>query len=107
MNPYGISPKSYVLMMDAFAKYPEIESVVLFGSRAKGNFHQGSDIDLALNGENCSPLLALNVSGLLNEELPIPYFFDVLDYATIDNVDLKEHIDQVGVALYQKTTVLV
>ncbi len=102
MNTFGISEKSYNLIIEAFIKNAEIETVILFGSRAKGNYKRGSDIDLALKGKNTSPTLALNVSAHLNEELPIPYFVDVLDYNTIDNEDLKAHIDRVGVMFYEK-----
>ena len=102
MNQFGISEKSYNLIIEALTKNASIETVVLFGSRAKGNFKRGSDIDLALKGNKTSPILALNVSAHLNEELPIPYFVDVLDYNTIDNEDLKAHIDRIGVVFYKK-----
>lgn len=102
MNTFGIAEKSYSLIQTEFAKYSDIESVILFGSRAKGNYKRGSDIDLALKGKHTSSLLALNVSAQLNEALPIPYFVDVLDYNTIDNDELKSHIDRVGVMIYEK-----
>jgi len=97
MNPFGISEKSYNLMKATLVQYSEIESVILFGSRAKGNYTHGSDIDIAIKGKKTSPELALNISAKLNEELPIPYYVDVLDYNSIDNEDLKAHIDRVGV----------
>ena len=36
-------------MIDVFSRYPEIETVFVYGSRTKGNFRPGSDIDLALD----------------------------------------------------------
>ncbi len=96
MNPFGISDKSYKLLIDTFSKYPQIEEILIFGSRAKGNYKNGSDIDLALKGSECTPDLVLNLTGYINEELPIPYHVDIVDYNTIGNIDLKEHIDRVG-----------
>ena len=76
MNTYGISEKSYFLLLNTFSKYPEIEEVILFGSRAKGNYKKGSDIDLAIKGEYCNKQIAMNINGFVNEELPTPYHVD-------------------------------
>ena len=101
MNTFGIAEKSYNLMQVEFKKFSEIESVILFGSRAKSNYKSGSDIDLTLNGKHAMPLLALNISAQLNEELSVHYFIDVLDYNTIDNKELKAHADRVGILIYE------
>lgn len=82
------------------ARFPAIRESVLFGSRAKGTFSAGSDVDLALKG--CSENDALQLSALLNEETTLPYFFDVVVYETIQNRDLSEHIDRVGLKIYGK-----
>lgn len=55
MNPFGISEKSYNLMKATLVQYSEIESVILFGSRAKGNYTHGSDIDIAIKGKKPRP----------------------------------------------------
>lgn len=102
MNRFGISEKSFELLLESLAKYPEVEEVIIFGSRAKGNFKKGSDIDLAIKGAQCSARLALTLQSYLNEELPIPYMVDVLDYNSLNHQELKEHIDRVGVKLYQQ-----
>lgn len=104
MNPFGISDKSYNLIITSFLKYPEVESVIVFGSRAKGNFKSGSDIDLAIKGEHCTEQTAFNLSVFLNEELPIPYHIDIVYYNDLDNKDLKEHIDRVGKLFYSHDT---
>ncbi len=96
MNPFGIGEKSFRLLNEAFARYAEVEEVIVFGSRAKGNFRPGSDIDLAIKGEKCDARTALDIAGHLNEELPIPYFVDVVNYASLESQALKEHIDRVG-----------
>ncbi|MBN1981674.1 MAG: nucleotidyltransferase domain-containing protein [Chitinivibrionales bacterium] len=104
MNTFGISEKSYSLIQSTLAHFEEIEVAVIFGSRAKGNFRNGSDIDLALKGKECTPRTALDVSGKLNESLPIPYRVDVLDYNSIQHQQLKEHIDRMGIIFYTKAT---
>lgn len=101
-NIFGISDNSFNLILETFKNFPEVEEAVIFGSRAKGNFKKGSDIDIAIMGKNSSPELALKINGYLNETLSIPYFVDVVDYATITQLELKEHIDRVKTLLYKK-----
>jgi len=100
MNAFGISEKSYQLLATALSKYPQIEEVIVFGSRAKGNYKNGSDIDLAIKGAQCTPGLAFELNGYFNEELPIPYHVDIIDYDSLRNKDLKDHIDRVGIRFY-------
>lgn len=52
MSHIGITDKSFHLLINTFSSYPEVEQVIIFGSRAKGNFKKGSDIDLTIKG-NC------------------------------------------------------
>lgn len=105
MNNFGITEKTHLLLLGSFSKYEEVEHVVLFGSRAKGNYKPGSDIDLAIKGKNCSSKLVLNLSAYLNEELPIPYFIDLINYNSLNHRGLKEHIDRVGIIFYGKSLV--
>jgi uncharacterized protein len=100
MSSFGITEKSYALLLELFTRQPEVEEVWLFGSRAKGTYKKGSDIDLAIKGRACNPGLALTMANKANEELPIPYQVDIIDYSSIDNPALKEHIDRVGKLFY-------
>lgn len=102
MNPLGITDKSYQHLINAISSYPEIEQVLVFGSRAKGNYKNGSDVDLAIKGKHCNDTIVLNLSALLNEALPVPYKFDVVLYEGISHAPLKEHIDRVGKIFYQQ-----
>ena len=95
-NEFGITENSFRLLTEAFTRYPEVEEVLVFGSRAKGNYQRGSDIDLAIKGKDCSHRTAMDIAGYLNEELPIPYYTDVVYYEGLKNESLKEHIDRVG-----------
>jgi len=71
---------------------------VVFGSRAKGNWRENSDIDIAVFGEG------VNVGSLVAQldELPMPYKFDIVDYNSINSCALREHIDRVGIEIYTK-----
>lgn len=96
MNPFGISEASYLLIIQAFQRYPGITTVTVFGSRAKGTHHSGSDIDLAIAGPGASPEAALNLAAEINERLAVPYKVDIVDYVSITVPALREHIDRVG-----------
>ncbi len=79
--------------------YPDVQQLVLFGSRAQGTAHPASDIDLAVWGiEDALRLEALAVE---LDELPLPYKFDVKSYSSISNPSLRTHIDRVGCVLYR------
>ena len=41
---FGITEKSYNYIVAYLKTKPQIEKVILFGSRAKGNYKKGSDI---------------------------------------------------------------
>ena len=100
MNDYGISERSFQLLLKTFEGFPEIDQVLLFGSRAKGNYRTGSDIDLAVKGKKVGPALIFRLKSTFNERLPIPYEVDVVGYEDLNHESLKEHIDRVGKVIY-------
>ena len=88
--------------------FQEVEQAFIFGSRAKGNYKNGSDVDIAIKGQQADFNLALTIAGILNEDTNMPYHFDLLSYSQLHNKDLIAHIDRVGKLLYQtKNTVVV
>lgn len=99
---YGLKDEIMESMTAAFTRLANIEKVILYGSRAKGTYTNGSDIDIVLFGND----LNLNncVYPLMDEldELCLPYSFDISIYNDINNVKLTEHIDRVGKILYNK-----
>ncbi|WP_129409184.1 nucleotidyltransferase family protein [Marinitoga lauensis] len=99
---FGLNEKELKIIIDFIKQIPEIEEVLIFGSRAMGNYKKGSDVDLAIKGKNLTRDLLLKISYYLNEETFLPYFFDILDYNKIDNQDLKKHIDIYGITIYKK-----
>lgn len=96
---FGLPEHVLHLLHKYFATYPQIQKVLIYGSRAMGKETPGSDIDLAII-TNCEQDLSGTVQAEL-EELPTPYLYDVIDYRKITHAPLKEHIDRVGKTLYQ------
>ncbi|MBT3385174.1 MAG: nucleotidyltransferase domain-containing protein [Prolixibacteraceae bacterium] len=101
---FGIAPKSYKLIMYAISEFEEIEKASIYGSRAIGNFKQGSDIDIVLFGKKITQEIVLKLKVKLEHDLPIPYFFDLTHYESISNLELKNHIDSHGKIFYPSTT---
>jgi predicted nucleotidyltransferase len=101
---FGLDPETLFNIRQAIAKVETIDKVLLYGSRAKGNYRNGSDIDITLLGENLT--LENSVYRLMDEieELYLPYSFDISIFEHIDNTNLKEHIERVGVVFYQRET---
>ena len=99
--PYGIPESDINLLLSILAYNRNIVEVILFGSRAKGSWENGSDIDLALKGK------ALTVKDIIEasmqiEELDIPNKVDLVLYDRISEPALVEHINRVGILLYKK-----
>lgn len=99
---YGLKDSDLLKMQQVFARFSEVNAVVLYGSRAKGNFRNGSDIDITLLGNEVDINTLLKVMTAL-DALDLPYEFDVSIYNNIENTELKAHIDRVGVMLYNAT----
>ncbi len=98
---YGLKESDINYITKLFKQYPEIEQAVLFGSRAKATEKPGSDIDLAFKGKNLTNII-ITISGILNDESPLPYKFDIIDYYALEHEKLKEHIDRVGRIIYTR-----
>jgi predicted nucleotidyltransferase len=79
------------------AKKNNIEKVILFGSRARGNNSERSDIDLAVSGGD-----ALNFYYDVEEEVRTLLMFDVVDLNKGISDELQREIDRDGVVIYEK-----
>ena len=100
MRNCGLEENELQIINSVFACHPNISSVKIFGSRAKGNFRSNSDVDLALFGK-IDYLEAEEIKMKL-DELDLPYLFDVKIFDKITNEDLRNHINRVGIFLYLK-----
>jgi uncharacterized protein len=101
--PYGLLESDLRHIADALGSFDEIAEAVLFGSRAKGNYKPGSDVDLAIRGDRITPRTVADLADCLNEDKPLPYFFDVVHYETLEEPRLIEHIDRVGIVIFQRS----
>jgi len=106
-NEFGIYNASYNNLISSFSKFETIEKVLIFGSRAMGNFKKGSDIDIAIIGKKITQIQVTRLSAFLNEELPIPYFIDVIHFESIKNQELKNHILEKGKIIYQFEKIII
>jgi len=100
---FGLSEKSTERIRRVFSRHPEVERAVLFGSRAKGTYKPGSDIDLALLGEGLTPKTLNRLYEEL-DDLPLPYEFSLVLSSKITDPDVVAHIDRVGRVFYEKET---
>lgn len=101
MNNFGLPERTVNELLEYFSSKPEIEKVLIYGSRAKGNYRNGSDIDFAIFGN----INVLKISYEL-DELSTPYKFDVTDYKSLTHQGMKESIDKYGRLFYKRQEVL-
>lgn len=99
---YGLSEQTIAIIQSTFALFPDVEKAILYGSRAKGNYRNGSDIDIALTGDKLT--LENSVYPLVERFYvsDLPYSFDISMLASIESPELREHIKRVGKVLYRK-----
>jgi len=97
---YGLNQETIESLNEIFSKHNKISKVVLYGSRAKGNYKNGSDIDLTLFGDDIN-LKLLHKIELEIDNLLLPYKVDLSIYNDMNNEDLKEHISRVGIIFYK------
>lgn len=100
----GLSDAVINQIQAVFDQYPQIDSVILYGSRAKGNYRKGSDIDLTIKLKTgITPDLSLHhrIATQL-DDLDLIYTIDLSFYDQIENPDLIDHIQRVGVIFYEK-----
>jgi predicted nucleotidyltransferase len=100
---FGLSDKTCATIRQILGQYPQIEKAVLYGSRAKGNYKNGSDVDLTLMGAALDLRLLLSVAGAL-EDSDIPYTVDLSLFEQIENPALREHIERVGQVFYERNS---
>lgn len=96
---FGLSETVIKELQDVFRRHANIEKVIIFGSRAKGNYRAGSDIDLAVVGKNIDYSQLLTILCQI-EELELLYTIDLLDYQSKVGTPIGDHIDRVGQEFY-------
>jgi predicted nucleotidyltransferase len=97
---YGLSNETLYTLDSIFKKYSGVKQAVLYGSRAKGKYRLGSDIDISIKTDDSFTFTDLLRIGNDFDDSDMPYFVDVSVYEKLANKDLKAHIDRVGKVLY-------
>ena len=96
---FGLSQSDINYIRSILIQFNEIEEVVIFGSRAMGNFKPQSDIDICLKGANISLETLSKIKALLESVGPMPYLVDIISYKDLNSEELKNHIDNYGIKL--------
>lgn len=99
--PYGLKDIELAKLNEVFAANKRIERVVLYGSRAKGNYKPFSDVDITLEGPELTHTDLSRLS-LAIDDLLLPYQFDISIFHTLKNEALIDHIRRMGVVIYER-----
>lgn len=95
-------PDEFLHVVEMFGEtHSDIEQIILFGSRATGNYRSGSDVDLILTGRN------LGIDNVIQFEIHLEKLdslnkFDILIFDRIASADLIRQIETTGITLYSK-----
>lgn len=98
---FGLTESQITNLQNIFAKYPEVNQVFVYGSRAKGNFSERSDIDLIIKDSKISRTI-INKIMLDFEESNIPFIVELQNYDNLKNLELIDHINRVGKIIYER-----
>lgn len=104
MTRFGLKETTIRQIQAVFVVHPQVRRAVLYGSRVKGNFRDGSDIDLSLIGK--ADLTDRVLFCIIDEidDLLLPYTFDLSIYQQISDPDMIDHIQRVGITFYEEIT---
>ncbi|HOI01129.1 MAG TPA: nucleotidyltransferase domain-containing protein [Bacteroidales bacterium] len=102
---FGLSENYIVNICRCFEKYQGIKRVIIYGSRARGDYKRSSDIDLAIVGSLTYSEL-MHLEGQL-DDLLLPYKIDIGLLDEIENPDLRAQIRQTGQIFYDAVTNLI
>jgi|SRR5690606_14760120 len=102
---FGLKPHTIQAIQDVLAHYPQVDKAILYGSRAIGNYRNGSDIDLTLKGKDLDLSLQFKIEIEL-DDLMLPYMIDLSIFRNIENQDLIDQINNFGKVFYRKSMVI-
>lgn len=99
--PFGLKKSTIERINSVFFRHPQIDQVIIYGSRAKGNYRNGSDIDLSIKGEAVTLSELMKIETEL-DDLLLPYKIDLSLLHRINDADVIDHIKRMGVFFYDK-----
>ena len=99
---HGLPTQTLQKIRDVFVRYPQVEEAALYGSRARGDYKNGSDIDLTLHGGDALTHTILSrIANDLDDQL-LPYTIDLSIFKNIRDSEMVAQIERVGVVFYKK-----
>lgn len=98
---HGLEEKTVAQVVRVLANFPEIKKAMLFGSRAKGTYKRGSDIDLALTGETLDWRTIGRIDSAL-DDIPVPYRFSLVRLSEQTDPEVAAHIRRVGIPFFER-----
>jgi len=98
---FGLEDHIIEQIAHVLEEQPKVDKAYIFGSRAKGNYRPDSDIDIAVKGFELSVEDILRMSAAMDKP-GIGYAVDLVDYDSIKEEALREHVDRVGVEIYSR-----
>ena len=101
MSRYGVSEKIWQQIIQACMRFPDVQRIILYGSRARGDDKPGSDIDLSLYGAGLTSALCATIAEAL-DDLLLPYSIDLSVFAELKHPELEAHIQRVGVVFFER-----
>jgi predicted nucleotidyltransferase len=104
-NKFGLTERDISTIRNILIKYPEVQKVLIFGSRAKGNYKPGSDIDLAVFNAGVSETLIRRLHADF-EESSLPYRIELYNFPSLKSAEFISHIERVGIVIYDRAEVL-
>ncbi|MCH2533332.1 MAG: nucleotidyltransferase domain-containing protein [Bdellovibrionales bacterium] len=96
---FGLKADTIKKIISIFIQHPNIKKVILYGSRAKGNFRPESDIDLTIIGPKMDLTELLQIETEL-DDLYLPYKIDLSLYHKLEDPNFIDHINRVGTIFY-------
>ena len=98
---YGLTERQETLLKEIFSNYLSKGRVLVYGSRAKGNYTERSDVDLVIQGCPLDRNLIADIQDAVLES-DFPYLTDIQFYEEIQNPALLDHVNRVGQLLLEK-----
>lgn len=102
---HGLSDPTVRKIQKVLAGFPQVEKAVLYGSRAKGTFKHGSDIDLTLFGGELTDRMVSRIYWEL-DNLLLPYKIDLSRFSNLRHPALIDHVQRVGLPIYESTVIV-
>lgn len=99
---FGLRQEQVNQILRTVRSNSKVQEVIFFGSRARGDYRDNSDIDIAIKGKNLNSTEINMISSEL-DDLLLPYKIDLVYYETLKNRELRDKIDNEGVVLIPGT----